>query len=144
MSQWCHPTISYTVTPFSSCSQSFPASRSFPVSWLFTADGQRIGDSTSTSVFPVNIQGCFISGLTGLILLLLKGLSRVFSGTTIWKHIFFSPQPSLWSYSLYGPNLTWLLGKDLAIWIFVSKVIPLLFNTLSRFVIAFHPRSCCC
>ena len=108
MSQWCHPTISYTVTPFSSCPQSFPASRSFPVSCLFIADSQNIGASASASDFAVNIQGWFLSGLTDLISLLLKGLSRVFSSTTIGKHLFFSPQPFLWSYS---HNLTWLLGK---------------------------------
>ena len=88
-SQWCHPIISYSVAPFSSCLQSFPASRSFPVSRLFASDGQNIGASVSASVLPVNIQGWFPWGLTGLISLLSKGLSRVFSSTTVQKHQFF-------------------------------------------------------
>ena len=100
LSQWCHPIISSSVIPFSSCSQSFPASGSFPMSRLFTSGGQSIGASASASVLPVNIQGWFPLGLTGLISLLSKGLSRVFSSTTIWKHQFFGTQPSLWSSSL--------------------------------------------
>ena len=80
-SQWCHPTISSSVVPFSSCLQSFPASGSFPVSWLFTSGGQSIG--TSASVPPVNIQGWFPLGLTGLISLQSKGLLRVFSSTAV-------------------------------------------------------------
>ena len=87
-SQWCHPTISSSVVPFSSCSQSFPASGSFPLSWHFESGGQNIGASASASVLPVNIQGWFPLGLTDLILQS-KGLSRVFSSTTIWKHQFF-------------------------------------------------------
>ena len=84
-------------TPFSSCLQSFPASGSFPVSWLFTSDGQSIG--TSALVLPMNIQCWCPLELTTLISLLSKGLSRVFSSTTIWKHQFFGAQPSLWSNS---------------------------------------------
>ena len=84
--QWCHPTISFSVTPFSSCPQSFPASESFPMSWLFESGSQIIGDSVSASVLPVNIQGWFLLGLTGLISLQSKGLSRVFSSTAIQKH----------------------------------------------------------
>ena len=80
LSQWCHPTISSSVAPLSSCSQSFPAPRSFPVSRLFVSGGQSIGASASASVFPMNIQDSFPLGLTGLISLLSKGLSRVFSG----------------------------------------------------------------
>ena len=76
-SQWCHPTILSSVVPFSSCPQSFPASGSFPVSQLFTSGGQSIGASASASVLPVNIQGWFSLGLTNLISLLSKGLSRV-------------------------------------------------------------------
>ena len=94
LSQWCHLTISSSASPFSSCSQSFPASGFFPMSGLFTSGGQRIGDSAS--VLPMNIQGWFPLGLTGLKSLLSKGLSRVFFSTTIWKHRFFSTQPSLW------------------------------------------------
>ena len=80
-SRWCHPTISSSVIPFSSRFQSFPTSGSFPVSQFFTSDGQSIGVSASASVLPVNIQNWFPLGLTGLISLLFKGLSRVFSNT---------------------------------------------------------------
>ena len=97
LSHWCHPAISTSVTPFSSYPQSFPASRSFPMSWLFTSGGQSFGASASVSVLPMNIQGCFLLGLTGLISLLSKRLSRVFSSTTVQKHKFFGTQPSLWS-----------------------------------------------
>ena len=85
---------SHFLTLFSSCPQSFPASESFPMSWLFASGGQRIGASPSASV-PMNIKGWFSLGLTGLIFLLSKGLSRVFSSTTVWKHQFFGAQPSL-------------------------------------------------
>ena len=88
------------------CLQSFPASGSFPVSQLFASGGQSIG--ASASVLPMNIQDWFPLGLTGLISLLSKGLSSVFSSTTIWKRQFFSAQPSLWSNSHIH---TWLLGK---------------------------------
>ena len=97
LSWWCHPTISSSVVPFSSFPQSCPASGSFPVSWLFTSGGQSIGASVSASVFPMNIQGWFPIGLTGLISLQSKGLSRVFSNTRVQKHQFFGAQPSLWS-----------------------------------------------
>ena len=96
LSQWCHPTISSSVIPFSSCPQSFPASGSFPMNQLFTSDGQSIGASSSASVLPMNIQGWFPLGLTDLISLQSKGLSRVFSNTTVQKHQFFGSQPSLW------------------------------------------------
>ena len=103
------PTTSSSVAPFSSCPQSFPASGSFPINQLFTSGGQSIGASALASVLPMNIQGWFPVGLTGLISLLSKGLSRVFSSTTIWKHYFFSAQPSLWSTSHIH---TWLLEKS--------------------------------
>ena len=90
LSQWCHPTISLSLIPFSSCFQSFPASESFPVSWPFTSIGQSIGASASVSVLPMNIQDWFPLGLTGLISLQSKGLSGVFSSTTARKHQFFS------------------------------------------------------
>ena len=93
LSQWCHPTTSSSVVPFSSCLQSFPASGSFLMSLFFTSGGQRIG--ALPSVLPMNIQGCFPLGLTGLISLQPKGVSRVFSNTTVWKHQFFDAQPSL-------------------------------------------------
>ena len=98
LSRWCHPTISSSVIPFSSCLQSFPASGSFPMSQFFSSGGQSIGASASASI----LQWIFRVdplGLTGLITLLSKGLSRIFSSTTIQKHQFFSTQPSLWSNS---------------------------------------------
>ena len=89
-SKWCHPTTSSSVIPFSSCLQSFLASGSFPMSHFFASGGQSIGASTSTSLLPMNIQYWFPLGLTGLISLLSKGLSRVFSNTTVQKHQFFA------------------------------------------------------
>ena len=138
LSWWCHPTISSSVIPFSCCLQTFPVTGSFPVSWLFTSGGQSIG--ASASILPINIQGWFPLGLTGLISLLSKQFSRVFSSSAVQKHQFFGAQPSLWSNSHI---CTWLLEKNiaLAIWTFVSKVMSLLSNTLSKFVIAFLPRS---
>ena len=99
LSQWCHPTISFPVTPFSSCPQSFPGTGSFPMSQLFTSYDQSIGASASASVLPVNIQGWFPLGLAGLISLLSNGLLRVFSNTTVQKHQFFGTQLSLCSSS---------------------------------------------
>ena len=93
LSQWCHPTISFSVTPFSSCPQSFPVSGSFPMSRLFTSGGQSIG--TSPSVLPMNIQDWFLLGLTGLISFLFKVFSRVLSITKVWKHQFFDLQQQL-------------------------------------------------
>ena len=94
-SRWCHPTISSSVVPFSSCLQSFPVSGSFPVSQLFSSGGQSIGVSASASVLPMNSQGWFLLRLTSLISLQSKGLSRVFSDTTVQKHQFFGTQLSL-------------------------------------------------
>ena len=94
LSQWCHPTISSSVVPFSSCLQSFPASGSFPVSLFFASGGQSIGMSASASVLPMNIQEWFPLGWAGWISLQSKGLSRVFSNTTVQKHQFFSTQLS--------------------------------------------------
>ena len=105
---WCHPTISSSVIPFSSCLQSFPASGSFSMSQFFASGGQSIGVSASASVLPMNIQDWFPLGLTDLISLQSKGLSRVFSNTTVQKHQFFSSQSSLWSNSHIH---TWLLEK---------------------------------
>ena len=90
LSQWCHPTISLSLIPFSSCLQSFPASESFPVSQLFTSGGQIIG--ASASVLLMNIQGWFPLGLADLISLQSEELSRVFSNTTVWKHQFLGAQ----------------------------------------------------
>ena len=140
-SQWCHPTISFSVTPFSSCPQSFPVSGSFPKSQLFASGGQNIGDSASASVLPMNIQGWSPVRLTGLISLLSKGLSRVFSSTTVWKHQFFTLSlvcesgPTLTSIHDYWKNLSFDY-TDLC-----QQNDFLLFNTLSRFVIALLPNS---
>ena len=90
LSQWCPPTISSSIIPFSSHLQSFPASGSFQMSQLFTPGGQSIGVSASTSVLPMNIQDWFPLGWSGWISLQFKGLSRVFSNTTVQKHQFFS------------------------------------------------------
>ena len=95
MSRWCHPTISSSVVPFSSCPQSFPASGSFPMNQLFASGGQSIEVSASTSVLQVNTQGWSPWGWTGWISLQSKGLSRVFSNTTVQKHQFFDAQLSL-------------------------------------------------
>ena len=94
-SQWCHPTISSSVVPFS-CLRSFPASESFPISQFFASGGQRTGASVWESVLPMNIQDWFPSGLTGLISLQSKGLSRDFSNTTVQKNQFFGTQLPLW------------------------------------------------
>ena len=95
LSQWCLSTISSSIVPFSSCLQSCPASGSFQMSQLFASGGQSIGVSASASVLPMNIQYWFPLGLTGWISLQSKGLSRVFSNTTVQKHQFFSAQLSL-------------------------------------------------
>ena len=100
LSCWCHPIISSSVTPFSSCPQSFPASGSFPMSRLFASGGQRIGVSASALVLPMNIQSWFPLGLIGLFSLLSKELSRVLVSTTVQKHQLFGTQP------FYGPSLT--------------------------------------
>ena len=103
LSLYYHPTISSSVAPFSFCLQSFPASWSFLMSQIFSSGGQSIG--VSASVFPMNIQDWFSLRLTGLIPSLSKGLSRVFSSTTIRKCQFFGSQTSLWSsYHIH----TWL------------------------------------
>ena len=95
LSRWCHPTISSSVIPFSSCPHSFPAPGSFPMSQLFASGGQSIGVSALTSVLPMNIQDWSPFGWTGWISLQSKGLSRVFSNTTVQKHQFFSIHLSL-------------------------------------------------
>ena len=96
LSWWCHPTISSSVIPFFSHLQSFPASGSFPVSQFFASSGQSTGVSASASVLPMNIQDWFPLGLTGWISLQPKGLSRVFTNTTVQKHQFFGTQLSLY------------------------------------------------
>ena len=106
--RWCHPTISSSVVPFSSCPQFFPASGSFPMSQLFVSGGQSIGVSASASVLPMNTQDWPPSGWTAWISLQYKGLSRVFSNTTVQKHQFFSAQLSSQSNSHIHP---WPLEK---------------------------------
>ena len=108
LSWWCHPTILSCVAPFFSCLQSFPASGSFPMCQFFPSGGQRTGALASASVLPINTQDWSPLGLTGLISLLSKRLSRVFSNTIFLKHQFFVAQPSLWSNSYI---CTWLLEK---------------------------------
>ena len=107
-SRWCHPAISSSVIPFSSCPQSLPASGSFPMSQLFTWGGQSNGVSASASDLPMNAQEWSPLGWTGWISLLSKGLSRVFSNTTVQKHQFFGAQLS----SLSNSHIhAWLLEK---------------------------------
>ena len=111
LSRWCHPTISSSVIPFSSCLQSFPASWSFQMSQLFTSGGQRVGALASASVLPMNTQDWFPLGWTGWISLQSKGLSRVFSNTTVQKHQFFGTQLSLVQVSC----LSTATGKTIAL-----------------------------
>ena len=120
--------------PLLLCLQFFPESGSFPMSWLFASGGQSYEASASAPVLP-NIQGWFPLRLTGLISLQSKGLLSIFSSITVQKHPFFSTQP------YYGPNPYMTTGKtiDLTKQTFISKVMSLLCNTLSRFVIAFLP-----
>ena len=129
-SRWCHPTTSSSVISFSCSLQSFPASGSFPVSPLFASGGWSIGASASASVLPMNIQGWFPLGLTGLIFLQSTGLSRVFSSITIWKRQFFWHLP-FFMVQISHPYMTTRKAIVLAIWTFVSKVTCLLFNMLS-------------
>ena len=125
--------------PSSPALNSFPASGTFPVNQLFASDDQNTAASASTSVLPVNIQDWFPLGLSGLVSLQSKGLSGVFSSTMVWRHQFLGTLPSLWSSShiLLAP------GKTTAwtIWTSVGRVMCLILNTLSRFVVAFLPRS---
>ena len=107
-SRWCHPTISSSVIPFSSCLQSFPASGSFPMSQFFTKRGQSIGVLALVSVLPMYIQDWFPLGWTGWISLQSKGVSRVFSNTAVQKYQFFGAQPSSQSNSHIH---TWPLEK---------------------------------
>ena len=138
--RWCYLTISLSVDLFSSCLQSFPASGSFPMSWLFTTSGQSFGASALVSVLPMNIQDWFPLGLTGWIFFLFKGFSKVFSkdhsskASILWCSTFFMVQ-------LLHPFMT--TGETIALTIqtFVGKVMSLLFNMLSKFAIVFLPRN---
>ena len=138
-SQWCHPTISSSVVPFSSHLPSFPASGSFQMSQFFTSGGQSIGVSASASVLPMNIQDSFPLWLTGWVSLQSKGLWRVFSNTTSTKASILQCS-AFFIVQLSHPYMT--IGKTIAItrWTFVGKVMSV-FNMLSRLVIAFLPRS---
>ena len=135
-SWWCYSTISSSVVPFTSCLQFFPASGSFPVSQFFASGGQSIGVSASISVLPVNIQDWFPLGLTGLISLLSKGLSRVFSNTTVQKHKLKKKKKTasiLWCSDFFMIQLSRLYmttGKTISLtrWTFVDKVMSLLFK----------------
>ena len=135
---WCYPVILSFDTLFSFCSQSFPTSGNFPISQLFTSDDQNNG--TSSLVLPMSIQGWFPLRLTGLVFLMSKGPSEVqhhiLKASSLQRSAFFTVQ-------LSQPYVT--TGKTIALTIqtFVSRVMPLLFNTLSRFVIAFLPRGNC-
>ena len=124
LNQWCHQTISSSVIPFSSCLQSFPASGSFLMGQFFASGGQSIGTSASTSLLPMNTQDWSLLGWTGWISLQSKGLSRVFSNTTVQKHQFLSAQLSLWS-KLSHPYMT--TGKTIALYrrTFIGKVMSL-------------------
>ena len=125
-----HPTISSSVVPFFSCLQLFPISGSFPMNQFFTSGSPSTGASALASVLPVNIQDWFPLGLTGLISLQSKGLSRVFFSTTIQKHQFFSTQLSLWSNSHIHISIHTGKTISLTIQTFACKVMPLLFNTV--------------
>ena len=126
LSWWCHPAISSSVVPFSSCPQSLPASGSFPVSQLFAWGGQSIGISASASVLPMNIQDWSPLGLNGWISLQSMGLARVFSNTTVQKHQFCAQLSS--QSQLSHPYMT--TGKTIALTrqTFVGKVTSLLLN----------------
>ena len=139
LSQWCHPIISSSVALFSSCPQSFPASGAFLMSQLFASGGQSFGISPSTSMLPMNTQDWFPLGWAGWISLLSKGLKSLLQHHSskayiLWFSAFFIVQ-------LSHPYMT--AGKTIALtrWTFVGKVMSLLFNMLSRLVIAFLPRS---
>ena len=141
LSQWCHPTISSSVVPFSSSLQSFPGSGSFQVSQLFALGSQSIGISALASVLPMNTQDWSLLGWTGWISLQSKGLSRVFSNTTVQ-----TINSSALSFLIVQLSHQYMItGKTIALTrqTFVGKVMSLLFNMLCRLVITFLPRSKC-
>ena len=140
LSQWCHPAISSSVVPFSSCPQSLPASGSFPMSQLFAWGGQSIGVSASASVLPMNTQDWSPLGWTGWISLQSKGRLRVFSNTRYWKASILQ-RSAFFTVQFSHPYMT--TGKTIALTrrTFVGKVMSLLLNMLSRLVITFFLRS---
>ena len=141
-SQWCHPAISSSIVLFSSCPQSLPVSGSFQMSQLFTSGGQSTGVSASASVLPMNTQDWFPLGWTGWISLQSKGLSRVFSNTTVQKASIFQ-HSAFFTVQLSHPYMTTGKTIDLIRRTFVGKVMSLPFNMLSRLVITFFARSKC-
>ena len=142
LSQWCHPTISSSVVPFSSCPQSFPASGSFQMSQLFASGGQSTGVSASAPVLPMNTQDWSPLGWSGWISLQSREFSRVFSNTNCSKALILQ-HSAFFILQLSHPYMP--TGKTIALTrqTFVDKVISLLFNMLSRLVIAFLPRNKC-
>ena len=139
LSQWCHPAISSSVVPFSSCSQSLPASESFPMSQLFAWGGQSIGVSASASALPMNTQGWSPLGWTGWISLQSKGLSRVFSTTTVQKHQLFSAQLSSQSNShIHTRPLDCSLSKHWILSVFQATTVATWFCTFW----SWHLRLC--
>ena len=139
LSQWCHPNISSFVVPLSFLPQSFPASGSFPVGWLFTSGGQSI--EASASVLPMNIQVWFSLGLTSVISLLSKELLRVLQQHSLKASI--HQCSAFFMVQLSHPYMTTGKTIPLSVQTFVGKVMSLLFNMLSRFVIPFLSRSKC-
>ena len=139
-SRQCHPTISSSVIPFSSHLQSFPASGSFPMSQFFASGGQSIGVSASASVLPMNTQDWSPLGWTGWISLQSKGLSIVFSNTTVQKASILQ-HSAFFIVQLSHPHMTTGKTKALTRWTFVGKVMCLLFNMLSRLVVTFLPKN---
>ena len=139
LSQWCYQTISFSACLFSFCLHSFPASRPFPMSWLFASDGQSIGASASASVLPMNIQGWFTLTLTDFLSLQSKGLSSLLQHHSLKASIL---QHSVF-FLVQLPHPYGTPGKTIALttWTFVGKVISPLFNMLCRFFITFFPRS---
>ena len=140
LSRWCHPTISSIVNPLLFMRSTFPSTQNFSSESALSIRWTKYWVSAWASVLPMNIQGWFLLGLTGLTSLLPKGLSIIFSSTTFQKHWFFATELSLWSNS----HITYMTtGKTivLTIWTCVDKVMALLFNVLSRFVLSFIPRS---
>ena len=138
LSQWCYLTILSSAAPFSFCLESFPLG-SFPISWLHISGGQSIRPSASLPILPMSIQGWVLLGLTGLILQS-KGLSRVFSSTTIQRHQYFGTQPFFIVQLSTSIHDYWKI-ITLNIRTFIGKMMSLLLNRLSKFVIAFLPRS---
>ena len=141
LSRWCHPTISLSVVPFSSCPQSFPASGSFQMSQLFASGGQSTGVSASVFVLPMNIQDWLPLGWTGWISLQSKTLKSLLQHHSSKASIL--PHPAFFIVQYSNPHIT--TGKTIALTrrTFVGKAVSLLFIILSRLVITFHPRTKC-